>query len=128
MAERLLVAGHWIATNNSPLGEAEKLSDIADGFVKRIDVFEKKGNVRETEREVSRYTKVWDHGVNDCLKRVSQKGLDPESKKGFGEIQRHDEWQRQQFQQMFDRTKPDMKKFFEPWQNKGRPAFQGFKK
>jgi hypothetical protein len=128
MAERLLDNGRWMAVNNDPLGEAGKLSDIADTLVTRIDLAAKKGNVEVAQRDVSRYSKVWDEGVHGCMQRVNQKAWEPELKqKGFGEIQRHDQWQRDQFEKMSERAPPQMKKIFEEMQKKGRPQFPGFK-
>jgi hypothetical protein len=130
-AEKLLENGKWMAVNNDPLVEAGKLSDIADTLVTRIDLAAKQGNVQDAQRNVSRYSKVRDEGVHGCMQRANQKVWEPEQKqKGFGEIQRHDQWQRDQFEKMADHARPDMKKFFEMMQKKSRPAlpFPGLKK
>jgi hypothetical protein len=124
LAEKLLENGRWMAANNDPLEEATRLSDIADKLVGRIDMVAKRGDVQETERSVTSYWKVRDEGVHNCIERASQKGWEPEKKqKGFEEIQRHDQWQREQFEKMMERARPDMKKIFESMKNKGRPPF-----
>jgi hypothetical protein len=137
-AKNLLENAKWMAFNNDPLVEAGKWSDIADTLVTRIDLAAKQGDVQDAQRNASRYSKVRDQGVQSCMERANQKVWEPEQKlKGFGEIQRHDQWQRDQFEKMADHARPEMKKFFEMMQKKGRPTFpmhgpgpqfQGFKK
>lgn len=109
IADKCLENGQWIAEHNDPVAEADHLSAIADMLVGRVSAESRRGDLKETERNYDRYNKIWER-VNS----VPKNQWEPEKKKGFEQQwQKHDNYQREQFQLMHDRAQPEMKKFFE---------------
>ena len=91
-------------------------------------------DLHETEHFASRYQKVWDQGVHNCVQRAPQpKPGDPDKKPSAEQMKEREQWQRDQFNKMMEGARPDMRKFFESMQKRSRPpsggsSFHGFKK
>jgi hypothetical protein len=82
IAEDLLENGCWLAANDDPFAEVERMTDMADKLALRADVADKKGNEKDKERCAVCYMRFCDLGVKPVFVRLEQYKV-PEMKKGI---------------------------------------------
>jgi hypothetical protein len=92
-ANKLFEDSGFLATNDSPVEEAKRLTAISDDLLTWAEAAESSGNKKEIERFGGRYAKFWNEGVSPMQKGASPlfkkfKGFDPEKygKNGFEKI------------------------------------------
>ena len=132
LAEKLLENGLWLAAHDDPLEEAGRYSDITDKLVGRIETATKMGNIGDTERHASCYKKM-EFGMHQNMERAAQmKPKEAAKWPGFEQIQKRDQWQRQQMEKITECARPDLRKLLESMHKQFRPpahgGIHGFKK
>ena len=127
LAEKLLKDSEELAKRYDPLEEAGRFSDIADKFVGRIESATKMGSVEETERNAKCY-KNMEFGMHKSMERIAQmKPKEAEKWPGYEQIQKRDEWQKQQMEKIAERARPELRKVLESVHRQfhGGPPFRG---
>ena len=138
IAKDLLENGCWLAANDDPFAEAERMTDMADKLALRADVAEKRGDEKDKERCAVCYMRFCEKGVKPMFIRLEQFKI-PEGKnsseKGGSEKGGLDKVGfdlKKFFERMKDRTpefsRPDLHKKFEGFGKKGGGKMGGGKK
>jgi hypothetical protein len=125
-AEQLLETAQKLVVSNDPVAETALLTGVAESLVSRIDKAEKKGSVKETQRNARFHTKVVEHGVKPRMERIARapKMMEKEKQDRLQHIIHNDQKQQQQLETLLqnapERARPDLRKALDahrkhPW-------------
>ena len=133
LAEKLLENGRWLATNSDPLAEANRLTDLADNLIVKVDSATKKGNESDSHRFASCYSKIMEKGVHPWMVKIAKnKAFEGEKKVGFDQFMDRDEQHQQQVEKVIKQVprdfRPDLRKKLEAVRKSFRSLQHGHKK
>jgi hypothetical protein len=111
MAQNLLENGSWLAQNQDPVEELQRLNKMADDMLERVNTT----NSAQAELFAKQFRKINERGIDPTMERVHSLAVaDPERRKLINRILRHDKERAGQIAEILEKspdiTKKDLRK------------------
>jgi hypothetical protein len=134
LAEKLLEAARGALNEDDPADEANRLNEVNDRLLDRINKATIKGDEKDFNRCSERYHKIWHWGIVPLKDRLSRAKMpEPKKKGGWEQFANHEKQQEEKMKKMWEHApphmRPEFRKAFEAFHRKDvRPPFPKFKK
>jgi hypothetical protein len=134
-AEELLENCRFLAENDDPVEEVNRINDIADRIKSREDVASKKGDEKEKEKCKFQLKKMMNMGYNPIIDRISEfKTPEGMKKPGYQAWMKYDPGQQKTLQKLLEQSRdrdrdmfgrPDMRKTLDSMRMPPPPGSKG---